>query len=81
MSAGLNLYRRWLALFPAPALEYGQVISTTGGVVSVELHQGGMLAIPSAETWAAGSWVWIRRDQGAWSLMPAPEFQTETIEV
>lgn len=81
MAAELNLYRRFIALFPAPAMEYGQVISSTGDTVTVELHQGGLLTVPTTETWAAESWVWIRRDLGVWSLSAAPALPSETVEV
>ena len=79
--AELNLYKRFLALFPAPAVEYGQVVSSTGDAVTVELRQGGTLVVPSAETWSVGAWVWVRRDQGAWSLSAAPELATVDVEV
>ncbi len=79
--AELNLYRRFIALFPVPAVEYGQVISSTGDTVTVELFQGGLLTVPSTEAWAAESWVWVRRDQGVWSLSAAPALATVTVEV
>lgn len=79
--AELNLYRRFLALFPAPAVEYGQVIESTADAATVELHQGGTLVVPSADTWAAGAWVWVRRDQGVWSISSAPELATVEVEV
>lgn len=79
--AELNLYKRFTALFAAPPLEYGQVVSSTGDSVTVELHQGGLLTVPSTEVWIAESWVWVRRDQGVWSLSAAPALATVTVEV
>jgi len=79
--AELNLYRRFLALFPAPAVEYGQVVSSTGDTVTVQLFQGGLLTVPSSEPWSADAWVWIRRDQGVWTLSAAPALATVTVEV
>lgn len=81
MSAGLNLYRRFLALFPAPALDYGRVVSSAGDTVTVALFQGGLLTVPSTVPLAADSWVWIIREQGVWRLTPAPAFVVTTIEV
>ncbi len=79
--AELNLYRRFRALFPAPAVDYGQVVESTADAVTVELHQGGTLVVPSAETWTVGAWVWVRRDQGVWSISSAPELATVEVEV
>ena len=81
MAAVMNLYRRFISLFPAPAVEYGQVISSTAESVTVELFQGGLLTVPTTESWAAESWVWIRRDQGGWSLSAAPVLSGTTVEV
>ena len=79
--AELNLYRRFLALFPAPAVEYGQVIESTADAVTVELHQGGTLVVLSAETWSVGAWVWVRRDPNGWTLSAAPALSAVTVEV
>ncbi len=79
--AELNLYRRFRALFPAPAVDYGQVVESTADAVTVELHQGGTLVVPSAETWTVGAWVWVRRDQGVWSISSAPALAAVEVEV
>lgn len=81
MAAELNLYKRFISLFPAPAVDYGQVVSGTAESVTVELFQGGLLTVPTAETWPAESWVWIRRDQGVWSISAAPALATVMVEV
>lgn len=79
--AELNLYRRFRALFAAPPVQYGRVVSSSGDTVTVQLFQGGLLSVPTGETWAAGAWVWVRRDQGVWSLSSAPELATVEVEV
>lgn len=79
--ADLNLYKRFTALFAAPPVQYGRVVSSSGDTVTVQLFQGGLLTVPSATAWAADTWVWVRRDQGVWSLSAAPELATVEVEV
>jgi len=81
MSASLNLYKRWMALFPAPAVQYGQVVSSGANTVSVRLANGSPWTLTTTETWADGSWVWIRQEPGGWTLSAAPALPFETIEV
>ncbi len=79
--ADLNLYKRFTALFPAPAVEYGRVVSSSGDTVTVQLFQGGVLSVPTGEAWAAGAWVWVRRDSSGWSMSSAPALAAVEVEV
>ena len=72
----MNLYARFLSLLPQRPLQVGTVLSSSDGVVSVELPGGGTITARGAGT--VGSKVFVRDGavEGA-----APDLPVEIIEV
>lgn len=72
----MNLYARFLSLLPQRPLQVGTVLSSSDGVVSVELPGGGTITARGAGT--VGSKVFVRDGavEGA-----APDLPIEVIEV
>ena len=71
-----NLYARLRALFPGARLQVGEVLSTDGSKVKVELPDGGTMYVRGEAT--VGSKVYVR--DGAIEG-PAPALTTVLIEI